>query len=122
MAAPPVDPLRRARPRDSHLRGGMTDRALLAARHQTRPAFGWHRGITVGHEGQVLSRGSIRPGDGPPCALRGSGGASGPAPLLFSQAEAGAVVRGVTAGEFDDPGWLTSWPGRPAPRPAGARR
>src|SRR5215211_8526339 len=55
MAAPPVDPLRRARPRDSHLRGDMTDRALLTTLHQTQSAFERQRGITVGHEGQVLS-------------------------------------------------------------------
>jgi hypothetical protein len=46
--------------------------------------------------------GSIRPGNGPLSTLRNSRDASGPA-LLFIQAEIGAVVRGVKAGEFDYP-------------------
>jgi hypothetical protein len=46
--------------------------------------------------------GSIRPGNGPLSTLRKSRDASGPA-LLFIQAEIGAVVRGVKAGEFDYP-------------------
>ena len=47
------------------------------------------------------------PGNGPLSTLRNSRDASGPA-LLFIQAEIGAVVRGVKAGEFDYPTWLTS--------------
>jgi hypothetical protein len=39
--------------------------------------------------------------------LGNSRGGSGPA-LVFVQAEIGAVVRGVKAGEFDYPTWLTS--------------
>ena len=43
-----------------------------------------------------------RPGNGPLSTLRNSRDASGPA-LLFIQAEIGAVVRRVKAGEFDYP-------------------
>ena len=43
-----------------------------------------------------------RYGNGPLSTLRNSRDASGPA-LLFIQAEIGAVVRGVKAGEFDYP-------------------
>ena len=43
----------------------------------------------------------------PLSTLRNSRDASGPA-LLFIQAEIGAVVRGVEAGEFDYPTGLTS--------------
>ncbi len=57
----------------------------------------------MGHEGQVPFAASIRPGNGPLSTLRNSRDASGPAPLLFIQAEIGAVVRGVKAGEFDYP-------------------
>lgn len=84
------------------LRGDMTDRALLTTLCQTQSAFERRRGITVGHEGQVLSL----PRSAPAMALstlRNSRDASGPAPLLFIQAEVGAVVRGVKAGEFDYP-------------------
>jgi len=45
---------------------------------------------------------SIRPRNGPLSTLRNSRDASGPA-LLLIQAEIGAVVRGVEAGEFDYP-------------------
>jgi hypothetical protein len=50
--------------------------------------------------GQVLSLARSAPATAhfPPCAV--SRDASGPA-LLFIQAEIGAVVRGVKAGEFD---------------------
>jgi hypothetical protein len=101
MAAPPVDPLRRARPRDSHLRGDMTDRALLTTLHQTQSAFERQRGITVGHEGQVRSLARSAPATAhfPPCATP----ATRAVPLLFIQADIGAVVRGVKAGEFDYP-------------------
>src|SRR5919108_6634978 len=70
MAAPPVDPRRRARPRDSHLRGDMTDRALLTTLHRTQSAFERQRGMTVGHEGQVLSLARSAPVTAhfPPCA------------------------------------------------------
>jgi hypothetical protein len=80
----------------------MTDRALLTTLHQTQSAFERQRGITVGHEGQVLSLARSAPGNGPLSTLRNSRDASGPA-LLFIQAEIGAVVRGVKAGEFDYP-------------------
>jgi hypothetical protein len=80
----------------------MTDRALLTTLHQTQSAFERQRGITVGHEGAGPFAGSIRPGNGPLSTLRNSRDASGPA-LLFIQAEIGAVVRGVKAGEFDYP-------------------
>jgi hypothetical protein len=67
----------------------MTDRALLTTLH-------------VGHEGQVRSLARSAPATAhfPPCG--NSRDASGPA-LLFNQADIGAVVRGVKAGEFDYP-------------------
>jgi hypothetical protein len=80
----------------------MTDRALLTTLHQTQSAFERQRGITVGHEGQVLSRARSAPATAQLSTLRNSRDASGPA-LLFIQAEIGAVVRGVKAGEFDYP-------------------
>jgi hypothetical protein len=79
----------------------MTDRALLTTLHQTQSAFERQRGITVGHEGAGPFAGSTAP------ATAHSRDASGPA-LLFIQAEIGAVVRGVKAGEFDYPTLLTS--------------
>ena len=79
----------------------MTDRALLTALHQTQSAFERQQGITVGHEGQVLSLARSAPAT-PLSTLRNSRDASGPA-LVFIQAEIGAVVRGVKAGEFDYP-------------------
>jgi hypothetical protein len=76
----------------------MTDRALLTTLHQTQSAFERQRGITVGHEGQVLLLArSAR--QRPLSTLRNSRDASGPA-LVFIQAEIGAVVRGVKAGEI----------------------
>jgi hypothetical protein len=105
----------------------VTDRALLTTLHQTQSAFERQRGIAVGHEGQVLSLSRSAPatahvppcappglpdpghhapeagaGNGPRSTLRTSRDASGPA-LLFIQAEIGAVVRGLKAGEFDYP-------------------
>jgi hypothetical protein len=81
----------------------MTDRALLTTLHQTQSAFERQRGTTVGHEGQVLSRArSAALATAQLSTLRNSRDASGPA-LLFIQAEIGAVVRGVKAGEFDYP-------------------
>jgi hypothetical protein len=56
----------------------------------------------VGHEGQVLSLARSAPATAQLSTLRNSRDASGPA-LLFIQAEIGAVVRGVKAGEFDYP-------------------
>ena len=83
-------------PRDSHLCGDLTNRALLTTLHQTQSAFERQRGMTVGHEGQVLSLARSAPATAhfPPCAT--------PA-LLFIQAEIGAVVRSVQANEFDYP-------------------
>jgi hypothetical protein len=80
----------------------MTDRALLTTLHQTQSVFERQRGITAGHEGRSF-RCLDPPGNGPLSTLRNSRDASGPAPLLFIQAEIGAVVRGVKAGEFDYP-------------------
>ena len=80
----------------------MTHRALLTALHQTQSAFERQRGITVGHEGQVLSLARSAPATAHFSTLRNSRDASGPA-LLFIQADIGAVVRGVKAGEFDYP-------------------
>ena len=79
----------------------MTDRALLTTLHQTQSAFERQRGTTVGHEGQSF-RWLDPPRQRPTFHLRNSRDASGPA-LLFIQAEIGAVVRGVKAGEFDYP-------------------
>jgi hypothetical protein len=55
--------------------------------------------MTVGHEGRILSLARSAPGNGSLSTLRNSREASGPA-LVFIQAEIGAVVRGVKAGEI----------------------
>jgi hypothetical protein len=79
----------------------MTDRALLTTLHQTQSAFERQRGITVGHEGwsfRWLDPPRQRPTFHPAQLPRRER-----SPLLFIQAEIGAVVRGVKAGEFDCP-------------------
>jgi hypothetical protein len=79
----------------------MTDRALLTTLHQTESAFERQRALRWDMRGRSV-RWLVRPGNGPLSTLRNSRDASGPA-LLFIQAEIGAVVRGVKAGEFDYP-------------------
>ena len=56
VAAMPVHPLRRTRPRDTHLGGNMGDRTSLTAPHQTLSTLHRQRGIAVSHE-RVLRTG-----------------------------------------------------------------
>jgi hypothetical protein len=79
----------------------LANRALLTTLHQTQSALERQRGITAGHEGQVLSLARSAPATAhfPLCNSRD---ASRPA-LLLIQADISAVVRGVKAGEFDYP-------------------
>ncbi|MGI8614974.1 MAG: hypothetical protein ACR2KL_13685 [Nocardioidaceae bacterium] len=79
----------------------MRDRPVLAALDESSAAFRGQRGITVRHEGRSF-RWFDPPRQRPISTLRHSRDASGPE-LLFIQAEIGAVVRGVKAGDFDYP-------------------